>query len=85
MVILNLGTLMILIYRISSLLRDIKELRNTEIIESKLLHSQNLSVQESHKLMEYLVSTYFAEWRIYNVDPDSENYMTEASQKNAMN
>ena len=37
------------------------------------------SVKDSRELLEYLVDQKLNEWQIYNVDPDSENYMTEAS------
>lgn len=81
---MNLGILTILWVNISKLVKGIKEIKEKENIENKIINSQPLSVQESYKLMEYLVSTYFAEWRIYNINPSSENYMTEDNQKDAI-
>lgn len=37
----------------------------------------NYSVKESRELLDYLVNQKLAEWQIYNVDPSSDNYMSE--------
>ena len=65
-------------------MNDLRLVKENEISNNKTINNRSASVQDSYKLMEYLVSTYFAEWRIYNIDPSSENYMTEANQKDAI-
>jgi len=46
--------------------------------------SHKYSVKESRDLLEYLVNQKMMEWQVYNVDPSSENYMTEAKMKDAI-
>lgn len=38
---------------------------------------KDISVQESRALMEYLVNEALMEWQVYNVDPSTDNYMSE--------
>lgn len=37
----------------------------------------NYQVKDSRELLDYLVNQKLAEWQIYNVDPSSDNYMSE--------
>lgn len=41
-------------------------------------------MQDSKNLMSSLISEKLAEWQIYNVNPESENYMNSAAQREAM-
>ena len=72
------------LFNLRKSINDLRLVKENEISNNKTINNRNVSVQDSYKLMEYLVSTYFAEWRIYNIDPGSENYMTEADQKDAI-
>lgn len=72
------------LFNLRKSINDLRLVKENEISNNKTINNRNVSVQDSYKLMEYLVSTYFAEWRIYNIDPGSENYMTEANQKDAI-
>lgn len=44
----------------------------------------NYSVKDSRELLEYLVEQKLMEWRIYNVDPSSDNYVTEENMKDSI-
>ena len=44
----------------------------------------NYSVKDSRELLEYLVNQKIAEWQIYNVDPSSDNYMSEENMKSCI-
>lgn len=44
----------------------------------------NYSVKESREILEYLVNQKLAEWQVYNVDPASDNYMSEESMKSCI-
>lgn len=72
------------LFNLRKSINDLRLVKENEISNNKTINNRNVSVQDSYKLMEYLVSTYFAEWRIYNIDPGSENYMTETNQKDAI-
>ena len=53
-----------------------------ELVKYTLRHKY--SVKDSRELLEYLVDQKLNEWQIYNVDPDSENYMNEANMQDCI-
>lgn len=46
-------------------------------IKEEYALKKDISVQESRALMEYLVNEALMEWQVYNVDPSTDNYMSE--------
>ena len=44
----------------------------------------NYSVKDSRELLEWLVNQKLAEWQIYNVDPNSDNYINENNMKSCI-
>lgn len=42
------------------------------------------TVKASRDLLDYLVVQKLVEWQIYNMDPSSENYITEAKMQDAI-
>ncbi len=53
-----------------------------ELDKSILKH--NYSVKESRELLEYLVEKKLTDWQIYNVNPSSDNYVTEDNMREAV-
>ena len=53
-----------------------------ELVKYTLRHKY--SVKDSRELLEYLVDQKLNEWQIYNVDPDSENYMNEVNMQDCI-
>ena len=53
-----------------------------EMEKNSLKH--NYSVKESREVLEYLVNQKLAEWQVYNVDPASDNYMSEGNMKSCI-
>lgn len=47
----------------------------------KSILKHNYSVKSSRELLEYLVEQKLMDWRIYNVNPSSDNYITEEDMK----
>ena len=50
----------------------------TKMEEDRYTLKHNYSVKESRDLMEWLINEKLTEWQIYNIDPSSDNYITEA-------
>lgn len=50
----------------------------------KYIQKLNYSVQDSRELLEYLVNQKLMEWQIYNVDPDTDNYVNEGKMQEAI-
>ena len=44
----------------------------------------NYSVKDSRELLEWLVNQKLAEWQVYNVDPNSDNYINENNMKSCI-
>lgn len=58
----------------------------SEIIRDRdiFIQKSNYSIKDSRDLMDYLVNQALLEWQIYNIDPNSENYMNEQNIENSI-
>ena len=64
-----------------------KTIKNiSEIIRDRdiFIQKSNYSIKDSRDLMDYLVNQALLEWQIYNIDPNSENYMNEQNMENSI-
>ena len=70
-----------------SLIRLLKTvLRISEIRQEsdKFSLQGKYTVKESRDLLEYLINQKLAEWQIYNLNPDTENYMSQDNMSNCI-
>lgn len=80
MAILLIGQMVMLILTFMNLTHLPKIINQiSEIIKERdrFIQKNNYSVQDSRALMEYLVNQALLEWQVYNLDPETENYMNE--------
>ena len=52
--------------------------------QDRYILKHNYSVKDSREFLEYLVSQKLAEWQVYNVDPSSDNYISEEGMKSCI-
>lgn len=64
--------------------RTINKLTEEKTKQEKYISKSNYNVKESRELLDYLVEQKLTEWQIYNIDPSSDNYVTEENMKDAI-
>ena len=73
--------LTILNVNLTRLLNTIDKIIEIKMDTDKSILKHNYSVKSSRELLEYLVEQKLMDWRIYNVNPSSDNYITEEDMK----
>lgn len=79
-----IGTLLLTCISLIHLAKMVPRIMEIYTNQTASTLKHNYSVQQSRELLEYLVKQKLTEWRIYNVDPSSDNYVTEERMKEAI-
>lgn len=74
-------TLSLSLTRLLKTLLRISEIRQES---DKFSLQTKYTVKESRDLLEYLINQKLAEWQIYNLNPETENYMSQNSMDNCI-
>ena len=55
-----------------------------KLASEKMAIKHRYTVKTSRDLLDYMVVQKLVEWQIYNMDPSSDNYITEAKMQDAI-
>ena len=84
MLIMTMGLLVCLILTIKHCSKLITVAIENKTQIDKLSIKHKYSIKESRDLLEYMVNQKLAEWQIYHIDAESENYITEDKMKDCI-
>lgn len=72
-----MGMLIVIFMKLIQLPKILNQISGIIKDRDRFIQKNNYSVQDSRALMEYLVQQALLEWQVYNIDPETENYMNE--------
>ena len=77
LLIMVMGTLIMLNLNLTRLSKTILRISEIRQESDKFTLQSKYSIKESRETMEYLVNQKLAEWQIYNLNRETENYMSQ--------
>lgn len=69
---------------ITHFLKTMETISQNKLASEKMAIKHRYTVKTSRDLLDYMVVQKLVEWQIYNMDPSSDNYITEAKMQDAI-
>lgn len=69
---------------ITRFLKTMETISQNKLASKKISIKHKYTVKASRDLLDYMVVQKLVEWQIYNMDPSSDNYITEAKMQDVI-